>query len=85
MSGQSSYVRIGKGRNGMTWPHPDDPNEIEWQLRYGDAASVRLVAASYIAAYRQLIDMPQRERNERVSQIRAAASPSVPSSEGEQE
>lgn len=79
----SSFVFIGEDRDRMTWPHPDDPDEIEWQLRYGDAYSARLAAASYVAAYRYLIELPQRTRNERVSQIRAAVSPSVPSSEGE--
>jgi hypothetical protein len=81
----SSHVFIGEGSDRMTWPHPSDPDEIEWQLRYGDAHAVRLTAASYVSAYRHLIELPQRTRNERVSQIRAAASPSVPSSEGEQE
>ncbi|MFW7414736.1 hypothetical protein [Demequina sp. SO4-18] len=56
--------------DGMCWPHPHDPGEIEDQLRNGDAESVRLTAASYVSAYRHLIEMPQRARNERIEQLK---------------
>jgi len=58
----------------MTWPNPADPKEVEWRLRYGkpDRGDL-LVAASFIAAYRHLVlDLPQRTRNQRVSELRAA-------------
>lgn len=64
----SSYLLFDE----MAWPNPNDPNGIEWQLRYGDARSVRLVAAGYVSAYKQLIELPQRTRNERCSQIKKA-------------
>jgi hypothetical protein len=76
MSGEattSSYVRFGEGPDRVTWPHPDDPTEVEWRLRYGDKEGAALTAASYVAAYRYLIDMPQRKRNKVVAEIRAAA------------
>ena len=58
----------------MTWPHPDDPMEIEWSLRYGDPPrQQRHVAASYIAAYRWLIGAPIALRNRRIAGIRRAA------------
>lgn len=59
--------------DGMAWPNPDDPYEIEWRLRYGEPTKAdRLVAASYIAAYRQLIQDSQRVRSDKIRQIRAA-------------
>jgi len=59
---------------GMTWPNPTDPNDVQWRLRYGTPRRRDiLVAASFMHAYAHLIDLPQRERNERVSQIRAVA------------
>jgi hypothetical protein len=57
----------------MTWPHPGDLAEVEWTLRYGAPdRSHGLIAASYIAAYRELVWMTQQQRNERVSALRAA-------------
>lgn len=64
------FVHIGD----MVWPNPYDPNAVQWRLRYGEPTrSDLLVAASYVAAYRQLIDLPIRVRNRRVAAIRAAA------------
>ena len=61
------YVRF----DGMTWPRTD--TDVGWQLRYGKPSQeTLLVAASMVEAYKHLIDMPQRRRNRRVSQIRAA-------------
>jgi hypothetical protein len=57
----------------MAWPNPADPGEVEWRLRYGTPTREDLLwAASTIAAYRHLVDMPQRMRNRRVGQIREA-------------
>lgn len=64
---RNSYLHIGD----MTWPHPADPDEIQWRLRYGTPTrSDLLVAASFIEAYGALIDMPQGLRNRRIGQIR---------------
>lgn len=58
--------------DGMTWPNPTDPNNVQWRLRYGiPSRQDLLAAASFMHAYAHLIDLPQRERNQRVSQIRA--------------
>lgn len=66
----SPYLHV----DGMTWPHPGDPVGVEWSLRYGDPTeSVRLLAASYIAAYRQLVADSQRVRNAKIAGIRAAS------------
>lgn len=75
----SSYVRFGEGDDRVMWPHPADPNDIEWRMRYkdpelyDDSKGARLVAASYIHAYRELVRLPQRQRNKVIQQIRAAA------------
>ena len=59
--------------DGMTWPNPDDPREIEWKLRYGVPTRSELnAAAEMVAAYKQLVYLPQRSRNARVSGIRKA-------------
>ena len=68
----SSWLRF----DGMTWPNPADPNEVQWRLRYGPQPPSRedvLAAASFMHAYAHLINLPQRERNERVLQIREHA------------
>jgi hypothetical protein len=61
---------------GTTWPHPDDPESVEWALRYGGTPTIsdRLTAASYIGAYRALVDMTQRDRNHRIATLRSARS-----------
>lgn len=62
----------------MTWPDPRDPDGLEWTLVYGypnlwDEGRRQLrEAASYIAAYRALIDLPQKVRNARIEQIKQA-------------
>lgn len=72
-------IRGGPGRYDlMTWPNPDDPAEVEWRLRFARMLGLeitsgdRMIAASVMHAYQALIEMPQRERNQRISQIRAA-------------
>jgi len=67
------YLRF----DGMSWPNPDDPAGVEWQLRYGSPVEVRMVAASYVAAYKQLVEDTVRRRNEKVAGIRAAAETSA--------
>lgn len=62
-----AYVRI----DGTTWPRPEDPQDVEWQLRYGAPTRADLlIAASYIRAYRALCSMPQRARNGRISALK---------------
>lgn len=57
----------------MTWPNPEDPADVEWALRYGTPTPTQLnIAASMIAAYRQLIEDPARRRNEKITGIRNA-------------
>lgn len=59
--------------DGMTWPNPDDPTDLEWRLRYGTLAPPDLhLAAEIVAAYKYLVTEPQRVRNVRVAQIRRA-------------
>lgn len=58
----------------MTWPHPDDPSMVESRLRYGQPTKTDLlVAASFIAAYRQLVADPRRVRNAKIAGIRRAS------------
>lgn len=71
MTASRSYVHF----DDMTWPHPHDPTDVEWRLRYGEPTrSDLLVAASYIGAYRQLVDDAQRVRDRKIQGIRAAMS-----------
>lgn len=59
--------------DGMVWPHPSDPHETEWLLRYGDPTKPDLLlAASYISAYRQLVWDSQRVRNKKIRALRDA-------------
>ena len=82
MAERSSWLEIRGGptvNDLMRWPDPSDPNEVEWRLRHGRYifnAEPRegdvLTAASYMNAYRALIDMPQKTRNARIEQIKTA-------------
>lgn len=68
----SSFVRF----DGMTWPNPTDPNDVQWRLRYGQPSKADLlVAASFMHAYAHLIDLPERERNRLVTAVRAMVTP----------
>jgi hypothetical protein len=59
----------------MTWPNPEDPLMIEWKLRHGEPTKNELmVAASMIAAYKQLVYDTVARRNAKVRGIRAAQS-----------
>ena len=64
--------------DGMTWPDPTDPTGVQWRLRYGPQPPSRedaMVAASFMHAYAHLIDLPRRERDERIRQIREHVNP----------
>lgn len=59
--------------DGMAWPHPDDPQEVEWSLRYGTPdARQRMIAASMVAAYRHLVTNSGRTRNALIAALRKA-------------
>jgi hypothetical protein len=50
--------------DGMAWPNPRDPLEIEWKLRYGQPSREDLLAAaSFVAAYKSLVGHSQQRRN----------------------
>lgn len=74
-----SKSRTYLGIEGMVWPDPVDPDDVEWSLRYSQTLGFEvprkdaLKAASYINAYRALIAMPQRLRNKRIEQIKRAS------------
>jgi hypothetical protein len=62
-----NYLQFG----GMAWPNPDDPNEVQYRLRYGSPSKHDLmIAASHMCAYAQLVEDSQRVRNEKVTGIR---------------
>lgn len=60
--------------DGMTWPNPTDPNEVQWRLVHGTPTRSDVMwAASVIGAYRQLtLNDTQKVRNAKVSAIRKA-------------
>lgn len=66
----NSWVRF----DGMTWPNPLDPNEVESVLRYGTPTREQiLTAASFMAAYRALVYETQEKRNQKCRKIRQIA------------
>lgn len=57
-----SYTIIGEDR---VWPSLDQ-GDLEWRLRYTDPYQIvsdRMLVASIVEAYKQLIEMPQKQRN----------------------
>lgn len=59
---EGRYTKIG---DDMTWPSFDQ-GECEWRMRYANEETVlreRMIIASIVASYRELIDMPQKKRN----------------------
>ncbi len=61
----------------MSWPLPDD--NLERALRYDEAEDLtredRLHAASIVAAYKALVNLPAHARSNVVREIRRAARP----------
>jgi len=56
----------------MTWPSLND-EDLEWKLRHTPGAingSDLLVAASYIGAFRALVQRTQKQRNEICKKIK---------------
>jgi hypothetical protein len=62
--------------DGTVWSLPGDHPDggLEWRLRYATPTTRTdaLLAAGVVACYRELIRLPQRERNKRVKQLREA-------------
>jgi len=56
----------------MVWPAPGKRmDDIGWKIRYGmPVKSDRLMAASIIDAYKQMIQDPQKKRNFIISELR---------------
>lgn len=82
MARSESYLELSGSNNPndiMRWPDPADPEEVEWRLHHHsypileDRRRDERVAASYMNAYRALIAMPQRLRNQRIEQIKRAS------------
>jgi hypothetical protein len=61
---------------GMTWPVPGERlDELESALRFAERGAVfsiseRLVIASFLSAYRELVALPARVRDARVRELR---------------
>lgn len=71
-----AWVRLD---NATIWPHPADPMEVEWRLRYGSPSRRDLLlAASYIHAYGRLVGLSARDRNRVATALRNAASAATP-------
>lgn len=58
--------------NGMCWPIPsEDMGGLEWRLRYSSITEgEKMVVASVLSAYRELINLPQKKRNEIIKELR---------------
>lgn len=57
----------------MAWPHPADPSEVQWRLANATAnLTDQRLAASYVAAFRRLVDADRAERDKLVTAIRRA-------------
>jgi hypothetical protein len=60
---------------GMSWPDPRYAADLNWRLRNAEKSITRkdqLVLASIADAYIELLDLPQRHRNRRISRIKDA-------------
>ena len=63
----SAYIQF----NGMTFPNPMDPMDVELALRHGEPSREQnLLAASFVAAYKQLVLDTSAERNPKICAIR---------------
>ncbi len=59
--------------DGMCWPRPSAAlSDLNWKLRYGGTLtnSERLIAASVLSAYTQMVHDPAKKRNKVISKIR---------------
>lgn len=70
VSASGTYLRF----DGMTWPNPADPGEVQWRLRYAVTDhSDHMVAASFMHAYQALVFMSERRRREIIRRLREGA------------
>lgn len=59
---------------GTVWPNPLDPTETEWALRHGEPTMAqRLIAASFISAYRDILLWGPRNAPKRLAELRRIA------------
>ncbi len=66
-----TFTKVG---DDMTWPSYDQ-GELEWQLRYGTEQQIiaaRMRLASIVRAYREMLWLTQKRRNEICRAIREA-------------
>lgn len=58
--------------NGMCWPvASEEMGELEWRLRYSSITEgEKMVVASVMSAYRELLSLPQNKRNEIIKELR---------------
>lgn len=60
-----------KLEDGSVWPDPYRAEDVEWCLRYQENPwAIRMIAAAYVSAYRELVMLPTRERNKKIAMIR---------------
>lgn len=72
-NGRGVMIDCEEDGGGATWPGIGEGlNDLEWELRYGDPASVRSSAASVVSAYRALIKQNRETRAAIVRCIRQA-------------
>ncbi|CAN7592622.1 hypothetical protein LJR039_004312 [Pseudorhodoferax sp. LjRoot39] len=68
--------------DGMCWPVPGMAlNELEWRQRYAGEPSTsdRMVVASVLSAYSELVRLPQRQRNKIIAELRKGPATSAKS------
>lgn len=72
--GDGVYVRIEREDGSKHYPpNPEKLDDCEWQLRYGDPASVRFLAASVVGWYRGLFRHTDKVRRKVMSSIARAS------------
>lgn len=61
----------------MVWPIPDgDMSELEWRLRHGIPTEADVMAAAgVIAAYRQMVNDPEKKRRVVIRHLRRPSPP----------
>lgn len=58
--------------DGTQWPWPCGEIDVEWELRYGDPAKVRYMAATVVSAYVYLVQATCDKRALVARDIKAA-------------
>lgn len=76
------HVRLD---DGTCWAVDRGDPSLEWICRYGTIDRLhqaRLTIASVLQCYKALLDLPQKERNRRVTELRSALASAWPSPAG---